>query len=176
MACIISEAKLGDAEGITFVQKTTWLATYPNDQAGISYQDIAEKVSHFGQGMRNNLAKNDPNVMHWVAKDADKIIGMCVAAKGTDKNTLGAIYVLPEYQGKHVGSQLLDKALAWLGREKDIVLGVVAYNQKAIGFYKSHGFIEHGARHDTVATLPSGKVLPELEMILKSTFSFGSWW
>ena len=163
---LISEAKLEDADGITFVQKTTWLATYPNKEAGITHQDILETVNHWGLGVKNRLSNPEPIRNYWVAKDNGKVVGMCLATKGEDDNTLQAIYILPEYQGKHIGRQLCDKALEWLGREKNIVLGVVTYNQKAIEFYKKHGFKEHGERHDEIATLPSGKVLPEVEMVL----------
>ena len=36
-----------------------------------------------------------------------------------------------------------------------------------VPFYKKFGFVEGGERHDSVASLPSGKVLPEIEMVLR---------
>lgn len=166
----IVEPKLEDAEKILNVQRTTWLATYPNKEAGIEYKDIEESVSRWkGERIKDRLASLAPEQHYWIAKDGEKVVGMCWVFKEQDKNNIQAIYVLPEYQGKHVGSALLKAALSWLGDEKDITLGVVTYNTKAIEFYKRFGFEEHGERHDSVATLPCGKVMPEIEMIRRKS-------
>lgn len=38
----------------------------------------------------------------------------------------------------------MKKTLTWLGKEKDIYVNLVSYNQKAINFYQSFGFIKTG--------------------------------
>lgn len=50
------------------------------------------------------------------------------------------MYVAPEAQGKGVGSKLMNQVLDWYGRDQDIYLEVVSYNQNAINFYKRFGF------------------------------------
>ncbi len=155
-----------DAEGIVAVQKAAWLATYPNDELGITLEDIREQTENFSaERMRQRLSNPNPNRHYWVVKDGDKVVGMHLVLRGDENNTLQALYVYPEYQRQGVGSRLMQVALDWLGNDKDIVLGVVTYNKNAIDFYKKFGFVENGERHDNVATLPSVKVLPEIEMI-----------
>ena len=36
----VTKATLGDVQGIAEVQYVTWLATYPNKEAGITIEDI----------------------------------------------------------------------------------------------------------------------------------------
>lgn len=56
------------------------------------------------------------------------------------------IYVLKEFQGKHVGQLLFDKAIQISKQKKvDYVwLGVWEENPRAINFYKKNGFIGFG--------------------------------
>jgi len=107
-----------------------------------------------------------------VAVDRDKIIAFCVARKENSEHRIGAIYVLPDYQRRGIGGLLITKAFVWLGKKNDIFINAVSYNQKAIGFYKKHGFIETGKRGvlDGAAKLPGGKTLPETELIKKICF------
>ncbi len=53
------------------------------------------------------------------------------------------IYVLKQYQGKHIGQQLFEKAVkvAKLIKAPYIWLGVWEENHSAIAFYKKNGFI-----------------------------------
>jgi ribosomal protein S18 acetylase RimI-like enzyme len=51
--------------------------------------------------------------------------------------------VLPDHQGKGVGKALLDAAVAALPEgTPELLLDVLATNDKAIGFYRSQGFAE----------------------------------
>ncbi|MSU75099.1 MAG: N-acetyltransferase, partial [Candidatus Magasanikbacteria bacterium] len=104
----------------------------------------------------------------WVAKNkANKVVGFCVARKAKLCNILGAIYVLPRYQGKGIGQKLAGVAFEWLGK-KDIVVDVVKYNATAIVFYKKLGFKKIGATpKKDLYKLPSGKMLPEVRMVRK---------
>lgn len=172
----ITVAFPSDVYGIRAVQKATWLATYPNEVLGITREDI---VSRFAddetpqgkQRMEERKARLlDPNTHTSVAKDGDTVIGFCMAQREGKSGRLGAIYLLPEYQGLGLGRKLADVALEWLGA-RDIFVNVVSYNQKAILFYERCGFVKTGkVVEDAVASLPSGKVLPEIEMMRSATF------
>jgi GNAT superfamily N-acetyltransferase len=76
--------------------------------------------------------------------------------------------ILPDFQGKGIGKRLLQTALDWLGTEKEVVLQVVSYNEKAIAFYRALGFVSTGpvAVSETLA-LPSGVHFPEINMVKK---------
>lgn len=165
---VISEAKPEDAAGIRKVQRDTWMCTYPNEKLGITPKDVEEKVDEMQTGGIERLVeriKDDKNSRTYVAKDGDQIVGFVGAQKTEEINRLRAIYVLSSYHGQGIGRSLLEKALEFLGEEKDISLEVVEYNTKAIEFYKKNGFKEKGPISTAISQLPSGKEFPEIEMI-----------
>jgi GNAT superfamily N-acetyltransferase len=160
-----------DVYGIRRVQRLTWLETYPNEELGITREDVASRFvlddTEEGKKKMEERKKRlaDPNAPTWVAKDGDEVIGFCIASKG-DENRVGAIYLLPEYQGQGIGRKLMETALSWLGDEKDIYIDVASYNHKAIRFYEKFGFTPSGRDiSNPVAALPSGKTIPEIEMV-----------
>ena len=67
----------------------------------------------------------------------------------SDTVEVGRIYVLAEQQGKQIGKQLLDFAVALANKDqlKSIWLGVWEHNPNAIRFYESNGFKSFGS-HD----------------------------
>ncbi len=70
-----------------------------------------------------------------------------------DENSLEVerIYVSGEHHGKHIGRQMLNFAIErGIQLQKDFIwLGVWEHNQKAIGFYRAHGFEVCGS-HDFI--------------------------
>ncbi|MSU75798.1 MAG: GNAT family N-acetyltransferase, partial [Candidatus Magasanikbacteria bacterium] len=132
---IIFEALPKDISGIMAVQKATWLATYVNAEYDITVRDI--KVINFVSAERHKrwegTLQKKKILRVWVAKNkVNKIVGFCVARKAKLSNILGAIYVLPRYQGKGIGQKLADVAFEWLGEKKSIIVDVVKYNATAI--------------------------------------------
>jgi len=111
----------------------------------------------------------DKNRQAWITRFNGKVIGFCVANKEKEKGRVSALYILPGYQRKGAGSKLIQKALRWLDDNKDIYVNVVEYNLKAVNFYKKHGFSEtgRGGFLDSAAVLPSGKRIPEIELLKK---------
>lgn len=170
---VIRRSVSDDVHGIRELHKITWLDTYPNNEAGITFEDIKDRFINDEtlEGRQKIEAKKekyfDKNQRIWVAEKDGKIIGSCGAEKGQENNRVSAIYVLPDYQGKGTGSKLRAEALKWLGSEKDTYINVVGYNIKAINFYKKYGFAETGKKgvFDSAAKLPSGKYLSEIELI-----------
>lgn len=174
----ISPARPNDAEGVYDVMRATWLDTYPNEEHGISHEDIrariegehaeliAQKIEKWRETIKN------PSRTIIVAKDGDKVVGY--VAPFYDENEkhyrVGGLYVLPETQGKGVGHKLIQESIASIGREHDIYLHVVTYNRKAIGFYERQGFVKTG-RDTTGSTrgLKDGRLIPEIEMVLRAT-------
>ena len=55
---------------------------------------------------------------------------------------LNNLYVMPEYQGQHVGQHLVDQALAWMGAVKDVkyFFTHVSNGNNAGAFYEKQGF------------------------------------
>jgi len=164
---VISEAKPEDAEGIRKVQRDTWLCTYPNEKLGITKADIEEKVNEMQVGgvERTISYMNFKNSKTYVAKEKDMVVGYVSAYKTDNKNKLAALYVLSDYHGQGIGTKLMENALSFLGEDKEIILEVTSYNIQAVEFYKKFGFVENGLVHSIYTFLPSGKELPDIEMV-----------
>lgn len=167
----IREATAEDYEGIKAVQKATWLATYPNEEYGISLKEVEAQVNRPPRRPIEEARKaiaGDENGHYWVATENDEIVGFCSALRKDGKNRVGAIYIFPDYQGKGIGKQLMVEAFRWLGNDKDIFVGVASYNEQAIKFYESFGFVSTGETGTSPgAKLPFGSVIPEIEMVRK---------
>lgn len=75
---------------------------------------------------------------------------------------------MPEYQGKGVGKELIQRAFDWLGDDKDVTVFVASYNIPSIEFYKKVGFKEDKTlRPEDESILPSGKIIPVIGMVRK---------
>ena len=173
----VEPAKPTDAETIFNVHRLTWLATYPNEEAGITEEDIRvkvegqngelipQKIERWRKGIEN---KNSERGI-FVVRSESSIIGFVAPTVRYGQRRVGAIYVLPEMQGKGVGGKLLDKAIEWHGRDDDIFVHVASYNQNAIDFYKRNGFKQTDKKvTDEAAQLGNGKEIPEIEMVLRA--------
>ncbi len=175
MKTTIRKSIPNDVYGIREVQRVTWLKTYPNSEEGITTEDIIRKfdIDKTPEGKKRIKERKkmyeDANIGIWVAEADDNIIGFCMAIKEGEHNRVGAIYVLPNYHRKGLGGQLIEKAFAWLGDKKDILVNVARYNKQAISFYKKYSFAETGKKGtlDGAAKLPSGKFIPEIELVKK---------
>ena len=171
----IEKPKIEDVRGIQEVFYKTWLATYPDEEAGITVADIEEKYKdRFSEAVlekrRNDILDKSENKLFLVAKDDGQVVGACRARKDEKCNELEAIYVLPDYQGKGIGKMLWDRAMEFFENEKDIIVQVVTYNLPAINFYRKLGFTDTGKRFsDEKFKMPiSGSYLPEMEMVIRN--------
>lgn len=175
---LIREATPDDAEAVYTVQHATWLATYPSEEHGVTVDDVRALIERGGVEARiaqwGRRLANDAQPQAWVAVDEnDRVVGFVapfVDRQRDDELRLGAIYVLPEAQGRGVGHALVERVLAEVGVERDIHLHVAAYNDRAIAFYERHGFRRSGL--DTTQH-GEGPVIPEFEMIRRSQVRSG---
>lgn len=171
---VITSATPEDVLGIQVVFYKTWIDTYPNEEAGITIADIEDRFKDYFT--EDALAKRREGVINlpkgnifFIAKEGKKVVGVCRVILHADKNQLQAIYVLPEYQGRGVGRLLWEEAQKQFDSSKDIIVQVVTYNTKAIGFYKKLGFEDNGRRFiDERFKMKSGNVMPEMEMVIKA--------
>jgi N-acetylglutamate synthase-like GNAT family acetyltransferase len=100
------------------------LVTYPNRKAGISERDVIEKFAKRArlEQRRSQLRSLSENERFFVAKEGNRVVGVCSAKKDADKNELQSIYVLPEYQGKGIGKLLWQKAMEFFDKSLPVVL------------------------------------------------------
>jgi ribosomal protein S18 acetylase RimI-like enzyme len=166
----IEIATPADAAAMAHIQKEGWLTTYPNVEYGITTSDILTKDFDSSARIQQRLKwlhEEGETTFSWVARLNSRVVGYCSVEKKEAANKIAALYVLPGFQGRGIGSRLLWQALGWLGGHKNITLGVVSYNQRAINFYQKFGFeMGEPVRHE-VPVMRNGKDLPELEMILR---------
>jgi ribosomal protein S18 acetylase RimI-like enzyme len=170
---IIGKPNIDDIEEIQEVFYKTWLATYPNDEIGITSDDIEEKfkdrlTEQSIQKRSDDIFDNSEKKLYLVAKDGLTVVGVCKAIKDENGGQLQAIYVLPDYQEKGIGRMLWAGVERFFDDNKDIVVQVATYNAQAINFYKKLGFVDTGKRFVDKHKMPvSGKFIPEMELVIK---------
>ncbi len=164
-----------DAWGIVNVLHKTWLATYPNEELGITVDDIEEsyKESFTEENLKklgDKIGKENPNEKRLVAKIGDDVVGVATMVRNENDNQLRTIYVLPEFQGRGIGKMLWEEAKKFCDPNKDIIVQVATYNQNTIEFYKKLGFVDTGKRFSdtTWRAKKMGVSIPEMEMVIKA--------
>ncbi len=170
----VSRAKPEDARGMQEVFYKTWLNTYPNVENGISVDDIEDRYKNAFTD--ETINKRAERILHppegetvFVAKEDEKVVGLCFVEKYPEKNQIQAIYVLPEYQGKGIGKKLWSEAKKVFDAGKDVIIEVATYNTQAIEFYKKLGFVDTGKRwRDEKFKMKSGTTIPEMEMVIRA--------
>jgi GNAT superfamily N-acetyltransferase len=172
----IERALPEDAEAVSELLRQTWLATYPNAKAGITEEDIrlrtegenGERIPQNVENWRKRIESDDGSVAVFVARTDGKVLGMAALGIIDGKRKIGAMYVLPEAQGKGVGSILMQNALEWHGDKEDIYLLVASYNQNAIDFYKRFGFEQTDTPIVDEGNVYGDTHIPEIEMIKRA--------
>ncbi len=168
----IVEAIPEDAKGITTVLYKTWLDTYPNEEIGITKEDVEDSYKDAFteekiKSQQERIATTPENQRRLVAKNGTDVIGIATMIRNNDNNQLRTIYVLPEYQGKGVGSMLWNEIKKFCDHSKDTIVQVATYNKSAISFYEKLGFVDTGKRwSDEKWKMRSGATIPEMEMMI----------
>lgn len=166
----IRSAEPRDVMGILTVRKETWINTYPNQELGITTQDL-ESINFFDESSIaswQDLTSNpDPKRKVLVAESEEKVVGYLFLKQGKMQNKILGYYVLPSYQGKGIGTQMMQQGLKWLDPNKETYLEVAPYSEAAIKQYERFGFEKSGEEKTTATPvpLPNGKTLPSISMI-----------
>ena len=141
---IVRKATISDIEDMCHVNTLTWLTTYEN----ILPREILEKriASETGRiiNTKNDLI-NNPNSIKLVGLVDDKIVGMCLAGESEtpsfkDAGEIYNLYILKEYQRRHLGNKMFKKAIDELIKQGyiDLVIKCISGNP-ACKFYEYHG-------------------------------------
>lgn len=108
---------------------------FADNYANKRFQDrINELTDDSKVGMKINLVKD---------KDTGHYIGYCIST--INKEMIGEIdslYVEKEYRKQGIGSQLMERALEWLDKNKvkSKIIAVGDGNENVIDFYNHYGF------------------------------------
>ena len=141
MSIVIREWTGGDLPSVRHIAWTTWLATYASF---IPERDIREffdtyytldKLEEFCNlsSARGFIAEVDAVPAGFAKTNYDS---------GEKKFYLNSLYVLPEYQGKGIGGQLLHYAesFALSLNAGEVWLGVMTQNVTSVEWYERIGF------------------------------------
>lgn len=167
----ISKAISDDAEGIQALTIKSSKGMY--ELCGWSPKEIEEhfppeKNKEGAERLRNNIiAFTEENILFVAKNEQGKVVGCCFGEKLEDKNTIEAVYVLPEFQGLGLAKKIYDKVYERLNQYNDTFLDVFSLNSKAINFYKKQGFSEMGKKtFDERFVGSTGEMLEITEMVL----------
>lgn len=176
----ILDATVNDVEGINNVIYKSWLVTYPNEEFGITKEDIVRSFKYSFTPEKIEKQKNEilsttidggkaGKRKLLIAKINNLIIGVCAMIENENDYQLRTIYVLPEYTGKGVGKKMWNVMIGFFDKNKDITVQVVTYNLDTIEFYKKLGFVDTGKRwSDSKWGIEGSPSLPEMELVLRA--------
>ena len=83
----------------------------------------------------------------WVVEEDGKL----VAFMSVIDDLIGELFTHPDHQGRGHGRALLERTRL---RRDPVFVEVFEANERAIGFYRSSGFVDHEARVDEESGLP----------------------
>ncbi len=178
-AITINRATPADAETIVAIRSQAWLSIYPRSSLGITKADILRHIEgEHGQRLaatiahwRNRITEEDGvHSVTFVARLSNQVVGFVGPRHHDGKQRIGTLYVSESVRGQGIGTQLLQRAIAWFNQLEDIYLYVVSYNDRAIAFYERYGFkkTEAGIFIDPFVKKRSGIDLPKIEMVLSA--------
>jgi GNAT superfamily N-acetyltransferase len=157
----ISNGKPEDAETLAHIKQVIWLTTYQNTELGITPEDILAKdflCKERSAKRAEHMAVDDGINFPLVARVDGQIAGYGRAVK-SEENEIVTLYLLPEWQGKGIGSKLLQQLLNWLG-DDSVIFGVVSYNKKATRFYEKFAFDSANQCSMTSLLFPAANIYP----------------
>ena len=138
MAFIIRVADGNDLAAVLNVGRRTWPVTY-GPIAGEDY--VAMGLAKWWTEDATIPAIRAGRVT--VAEVDGSVVGIAVVGPHENHLVLWKLYVLPEYQGKAIGSALMESVVAAAEGEHDqIRLSYLNGNTLAEAFYRGKGFVE----------------------------------
>lgn len=126
-----------DISAVQKVAKVCWHDTYE----GIIPNEIQD--AFLEQAYSNDMMKRRLERSHlFIAEAEGEIAGFANFSpiKHGNEAELGAIYILPQYQGIGIGTALLQEGIGYLEGVKKLYVCVEAENEKGKAFYNAKGF------------------------------------
>jgi ribosomal protein S18 acetylase RimI-like enzyme len=133
----IRDMTLEDLKDVQDVAKTSWHATYEGI-IPLSVQENFLKSAYNDEMMKARLVRS----FLFVAEVTVKIVGFANFSPVNEEGDaeLSAIYLSPEYQGKGIGTTLLNQGILKIDGVKKIYLNVEKENNIGVTFYEAKGF------------------------------------
>lgn len=136
----INKAKIKEVFEIKKLLYRTWVNTYK----GLYSQEAIDKITsdwHSIELLKKQIL--DPTRQFLVAKDGNKIVGMCNTDSFEEKENkinIQRLHIDPEYQRQGIGTSLINKIIERFPNLNKIDLEVEKQNKNAISFYQKNGY------------------------------------
>lgn len=137
----VRTASAQDLSAVQAILVETWHDTY-DEAYGVQKVDEITNEWHSMERLERNLKL--PNSEFLVADNGEQIGAMAFATADEKTIKLHQLYVLPRFQGRKAGLQLLVEIENAFPGCDTICLEVGTENFKAIAFYESYGFVKTG--------------------------------
>ena len=112
------------------------------ENAPTSAKQIADLREAVGWNRMENCYENElmASYFHISVYDGEKLIGYIdTVSNGVTDAYIQDLMVHPDYQGKGIGTELMNRTIAYL-KEKRIYMISVIFDEKLLPFYKRFGF------------------------------------
>ncbi len=138
----VETAQIADIPAIKQVLSSTWHQTYQHILSPKKIEKITSEW-HTPERLRRNIESG--KIYSGVAKtELDEIVGMITVRFNDPTIYISQLYVLPQFQRKGIGAQLLDEGRKAFPFAKKARLEVAEQNPIGRAFYRKAGFIEVG--------------------------------
>jgi ribosomal protein S18 acetylase RimI-like enzyme len=115
-------------------------ATYFTEDLGSDEVDFIDRVVRISSDSVASAARN-PHQHLVTASAGGRLAGFVIATlHAEDSRELDWLMVDPQFHGTAVAAPLMRAGMAWLGVDQPMWLNVVRHNERAIRFYRKHGF------------------------------------
>lgn len=160
----IRQAKLSDIDKIIDINDNCWVETYPNPEIGLTKEDIQKNrvnkdLIEFRKNDWSKSIQQNPEKTLILEVDS-ALVGYCVF----DKECILAFYMNPNFQSQGLGSYLMQEVLQKVENKQNFYVKAASYNQKAINFYKKHGF--EFKENSGVFEFSEKIQIPQIKMVL----------
>jgi ribosomal protein S18 acetylase RimI-like enzyme len=135
------EWTMDDTAATQKVLFNTWVASYADF---IPMKDIQWYFNNYYSDINFARLHDDPNTWSYVAEVKEYVVGYARGKVNHEQKRfyLESLYVLPEFQGKGIGTELL-KIIEQKAKElhfNEVWLGVMVQNVPSLEWYKKLGF------------------------------------
>ena len=115
-------------------------ATYRAEGLTEDEEAFIDRVVRISADCASAAAANDHQ--HLVAATTGgRLAGFVIATVHSEESReLDWLMVDPKFHGGGIASPLMQAGIAWLGEDRPMWLNVVRHNERAIRFYRKHGF------------------------------------
>lgn len=134
-----------DAEALAQLHVDVWEDAYRGLMPDHVFMEPRASLSQRADGWRRNIAESPAATT--VVTDGVSLLGFASIGPGRDDDLeiadeVWALYLRGSWWGRGVGHELLATTLA----DRSAYLWVLDGNERAIGFYRQHGFAADGAQ------------------------------